>query len=206
MRKLSPVFILVLSLAAFAQQPHFANLSVGTQPPYVTGINYSQSTTKGGPYVKIAACSNLAPTAVCFDTGLAANTTYYFVATALCPSCAPNPAESGYSAEVSGTTKPDSPTVQPPVLNQPSLISLVPPVVKETWALGNSANVYQQFVFRQGPVSPTWNKQKVLRPGINSYVDLTTRKGKTYAYEVVEADRQGHALATSAPSPKITVQ
>lgn len=202
---LAVIFVATSSLAQQAQS-HQAALNVGSQPSYVSGINYFQSTTKGGPYVKVAACVGLPPTATCNISGLAANTTYYFVATALCPSCAPNPTESGYSAEVSGTTKPDSPVVQPPTLFPPQQISSNPPVVKETWDLAAAPSVYQQFVYRQGPVSAAWNQQKVLRPGINSYVDLTARKGKTYAYEVVEADRQGHMLAASAPSPKITVQ
>lgn len=199
--------VLLLSIAVLAQsQPHGGTLAItGTQPPYVTGNNYFQSTVKGGPYTKIPTCAGLAPGVVCRADGLAANTTYYFVATALCPSCAPNPTESGYSNEASGKTQADSPAVTPPVLGPPTQMTSNPPTVKVPWKLGNAVGVTKQVILREQSKTGKWAAQKQLKPAVTSYLDNSTRRGQLVTYRVDTYLKNGTVLA-SKPSLTLTIK
>lgn len=186
------VLFLFSSLALAQATPHTATLGItATQPSTVTGNNYYSSLVSGGPYTKLTPCQNLAPTVKCQLTGLTASTTYYFVATALCPTCAA-PQESPFSTQVSGTTKADGPPPPAaPVLDQ-IIISMNPPKAELTWHLAKNTNVIRQFVQRQQPKTAAWVNQKQLKPTVNQYTDATVKRNTTYPYRIQAVLKNGN--------------
>lgn len=197
--RLLTILLLSLSTIAIAQTPapHTATLGItGVQPSTVTGNNYYSSLTNGGPYTILTPCKNLAPTAKCQLTGLTANTTYYFVATALCPTCQPAQ-ESAFSAQISGTTKPDAPpTPAAPVL-EPIIIAGNPPAAELTWQLAKNTNVLRQFVQRKQPKTGSWTSQKQLKPTVNAYTDASVKRNTVYPYRIQAVLKNGNPIESN---------
>lgn len=140
------------------------------------------------------------------DTLVQPGATYFYNVIAVCGTGCPagTAGNSAPTNEVKAVIPANTPG--PPSNLVISQIAMNPPVIQDTWALSTLPNVYEQLVFRQGPSSVGWNQQKVLKPTVSTYTDLTAKKGKTYSYEIAVADRQGKVLAISQPSLQITVK
>lgn len=89
---------------------HTVSLTCTTSPTIgVTGYNFYRTVTSGTGYNKLTA----SPVSSCSytDTTVLGSTTYFYVATAICPTCSPS--ESAFSNEATAVVPPN-PQPQPP--------------------------------------------------------------------------------------------
>ena len=175
------------SLAATAVSLSQVNLT-WTASPGAISYNIKRATVSGGPYTAVAAGVNLTSHS---DTGLSANTTYYYVVSAVNGS-----GESPDSAQASATT-PANPPGAPTGLttvhgnNQATL----------TWTASGGATSYtvKRATGSGGPYT-------TVADGLSSttYTDTGLTNGVTYSYVVVASNVYGSspdsAVATATPS------
>lgn len=103
--------LMVWSFYGSAQSAHTVSLTCTSSTSNgVTGYNFYRGTTPGGPY-PIKLTSSTVPTCAFTDATVQPLTTYYYIATAVCPSC--NPPESINSNETKAVI-PANPQPNPP--------------------------------------------------------------------------------------------
>lgn len=176
---------------------------VGTLPAIDTGVSYYSGSVTGGPYTPLTPCTNLAPAVKCVLTGLPASTTFFLVATAFCPTCAPSTI-SAFSNQVTAVTLPDAPpTPAPPVLGTPVVAGL-PPVVRLTWELAKmNVPVMRQFVQRQQVKTGNWVSQKQLTPSTTSFIDSTVKRGNLYPYRIEVVPQKGAVMVSNVETASV---
>jgi hypothetical protein len=157
-----------------------------------TGYNVKRSTTKGGPYTRLAAATSTGYT----DTSVTNGTTYYYVVSAL------NAAgESADSAQASATPK--APSVPP---TAPTNLTAMAgdTQVSLAWSASSGATSYhvKRSTTSGGPYT------QIAAPTSSSYVDTSVTDGTTYYYVVSALNSAGESANSaqvsalpSAPPP-----